>query len=235
MLFQELCYVWLDYKKCLVKISTISTYRRTIVRQIIPILGRKSCEEISEQDILTFINELLESELSQKSVQDIVVIMKSIIRYGNIMKKTSIILDVIPCPKAVLNQIEILSRYEVKSIIQYLSIHPSQKNIGIYLSLYTGMRLGEICALKWDDIDMLNHKISISKTMQRIYVNEKTTQVIINPPKTRSSIRDIPIPYMLNTILLDIKERRGYVLTGTSRYIEPRVLQSYSHKVFSDL
>ncbi|OUQ74230.1 hypothetical protein B5E48_13155 [Massilimicrobiota sp. An105] len=87
--------------------------------------------------------------------------------------------------------------------------------------LYTGIRLGEICALTWDDIDLENRRIEINKTIHRI--NEKgKSYTIIGTPKTVHSKRFIPIHPQLYHFLLDRQQRSGYILTGTNKYLDPR-------------
>ena len=94
-------------------------------------------------------------------------------------------------------EVQVLSRNSQQKIMRYLRENYSPMNLGIYICLCTGLRIGEICALKWEDIDMDSGMIRISKTIQRIYVKNGTdchTEVIIDTPKTMNSMRMIPIP-----------------------------------------
>lgn len=235
MLFSELCLNWLEYKRCSNKASTISTYMKSVEKNIIPFLGYIDCDNLEEKNIICFINSLNKTDYSEKYKQDIIVILKSIIKYGNMAKIFNLNLSLIPCPRASNKKVEVLSHQEVKNIIDYMENHESYKNIGIYIGLYTGMRVGEICALKWEDIDMLQQKIYVNKTMQRIYVERKKTEVVILKPKSENSIREMPISTILNNILVKNYKKQGYVLTGSSKYVEPRCLQKYFQKLTSEL
>lgn len=102
------------------------------------------------------------------------------------------------------------------------------------ICLYTGIRLGEICALTWDDIDLENRRIEINKTIHRI--NEKgKSYTIIGTPKTVHSQRFIPIHPQLYHFLLDRQQRSGYILTGTNKYLDPRSYQYYFKKTLAFL
>ena len=236
MLFNELSLEWLAYKKCSIKISTYARYTRVVLKNIDPILGLIKCRELNEHDIILFVNSLSLKNMSSKSIQDIVVIVKAIIKYGNMMGVTHVILNLIPCPKVVVKKMEVLSLIQIQKLNQYLLRHPSSKNIGIILSLYGGMRLGEICALTWDDIDLENNKIIVNKTMQRIYIDEYNTKVIISNPKTESSSREIPICSFLKEQLLMMDYKDGFVLRGTKgKYVEPKVLQNHFKKIIKEI
>lgn len=231
MLFNEVCNNWLEFKKCSNKISTISTYMKSIGKNISPALGDLDCNDLSEYDIVKYINGLNQKDLSDKYKQDIIVILKSIIKYGNVAGIFNLNLGLIPCPRASDKRVEVLTQVEIQNIIEYMENHPSYKNIGIYIGLYTGMRLGEICALRWEDIDLLEQKIYVNKTIQRVYIEEGKTKVVVLKPKTDNSIREIPISINLKKILIKENMKAGYILTGTSKYLEPRCLQKYFKKV----
>lgn len=234
LLFGVLSYQWLEFKCCSIKASTYARYTRVIFKYIDPMIGHLLCHEMNENDIIKFINELHKKNLNSKSIQDISVIVKSIIKYGNMKKVMTLTLGLIPCPKVNFKKIRVLSSNEVNSIEKYLNDHTDYKNLGILLSLYTGMRLGEICALSWSDINLKQGSIEVTKTMQRIYIGKKT-KVIISDPKTDTSHREIPICEQLFKVLKSIELKEGYILSGSNKYIEPRSMQRYFQKVMRNL
>lgn len=234
MLFKDLCFEWLEFKRCSIKISTVSTYTRMLMKQIIPVFGDKKCSDLSENDIVLYINELLKSMLSSKTIQDIVVVMKSIIRYGNMKQEMHLMLELIPCPKNRKKNVEVLTHTEVKEMLDYMNNHYSYKNLGILLSLYTGMRLGEVCALKWESVDLENKKIMIRQTLQRVYLGNET-KIVVLEPKTEHSIREIPIQEKLEDILINIENREGYVLTCLDKYVDPRTLQKHFSSIMKKI
>ena len=106
------------------------------------------------------------------------------------------------------------------------------KEIGIAICLLTGMRIGEICALKWKNIDLDSKLIYIKQNLQRVYIGKSKTKIIIDTPKTKNSIRAIPISDKLLNILQQIYENNNFsedefFLTGNKKYIEPRYYQKF--------
>lgn len=109
---------------------------------------------------------------------------------------------------------------------------------GVLLCMYTGIRIGEVCALKWESIDFSEGILSIRETLQRIQVMDvgacKKTKIVITEPKSKKAIRDIPLPGFVLEYAASLKHNpKAYILTGCSdRYIEPRSLQ-YTFKKYT--
>ena len=120
-------------------------------------------------------------------------------------------------------------------------IHFTFKNLGIYICLSTGLRIGEVCALTWDDINIELEIISIKRTIERIYIidgEKRHTKLIINTPKTKNSIREIPITKELIRILKPLKKivnGNYYILTNEAKPTEPRTYRNYYKKLMKDL
>jgi integrase len=113
----------------------------------------------------------------------------------------------------------------------------SERNLGILLCLFTGMRVGEICALKWEDFSFQEKSIHVHNTMQRLQIPDSTTaqktRIMVTSPKSKCSIRTIPIPdSLIQLIQKEFPNRQGYVLAAVNeKYIEPRTMQKYFHYV----
>ena len=110
------------------------------------------------------------------------------------------------------------------------------RNLGILLSLYTGIRIGELCGLKWKDIDFRNKTLSINKTVQRIKNTEKNsllkTKLIVDIPKTEHSIRTIPLPDFLIPILDSFKtNNENFIFTNSLTPKDPRAFEKYFSSV----
>ena len=167
MMFRELSMIWLEYKSYTIKKTSLMQYKRIVTNYLNVYLGEMNVYCFSIQDILKCI-ENMKCHLSNKTLQDNIVILKGIIKYGNMLGYCSIPLDVIPHVKYTQNEIQILTDDELKLIKNYVFDDLDNKKIGLMICLYTGMRLGEICALKWEDVDLDNGRISINKTIHRI-------------------------------------------------------------------
>lgn len=137
--------------------------------------------------------------------------------------------------------IKILTKDECKILINYLIKHPNKINIGILLTLFTGIRIGELCALQYKNVLFNEATIVISGTLQRIQKkdnkNSKKTKIIITTPKSISSIRKIPIPLSIIPLLIKIYgEGSGFLLTGDEyKFIEPRTIQNHFRKILNEV
>lgn len=131
------------------------------------------------------------------------------------------------------HSIDILSRSHHRQIMEYIKSHFTFKNLGIYICLSAGMRIGEICALTWEDLDIENGIIHVQKTIQRIYIiedNRKHTEIILDTPKTKNSIREIPMTRDLLKMIRPLKKvvnDHFYVLTNEATPTEPRTYRNY--------
>ena len=226
---------WLNSMKFMVKRSTYAHYSRIVRNHISPDLGDIKIKYLNTNIIEDYINQKFESGridnlggLSEKSIRDIVVVLRQILSYANLNIQFKL-------PKLKKKEIKILSKKDQKNLEEaVINIHTSY-SIGILLSLYTGMRLGEVCALKWKDIDLKKKLIRVSGTMVRIQDVEKEnkTMVIIDNPKTEYSKREIPINKYLFNYLKEIeeKDKEKYFITGNYKYMEPRTYYNRYKKI----
>ncbi len=230
--FEEIVALWQADKKQYVKRSTYSAYSLLINNHLLPSFSGIS--DVTETLVQDFVFKKLEQGMSQKSVRDILIVLRMILRYGvkhGYMAHREI--DVKFPTEREKNEIEVLSRNNQRQIMNYVQSHFNFMNLGIYICLCAGLRIGEVCALVWDDIDVEAGVIKISKTIQRIYViegNEKHTEVIIDTPKSRNSIREIPIAKDLLRMIKPFKKVVNggyYVLTNSDHPTEPRSYRTY--------
>lgn len=131
----------------------------------------------------------------------------------------------------------VIPRSSQDILCRYLYANMSERNLGILLCLFTGMRVGEICALKWEDFSFQEKSIHVHNTMQRLQIPDSTTaqktRIMVTSPKSKCSIRTIPIPdSLIQLIQKEFPNRQGYVLAAVNeKYIEPRTMQKYFHYV----
>ena len=230
---------WLSSLQPVVKESTANKYWNLLNLYILPEIGKYSIHEISHEILEKYCNHLLirggrlKQGLSSKTVSDVLSVVRSVLRYAA-MKGNRISYDAKSIKiKRHQKEIRILSRYEQEQLCQYLYTNLNPSNIGILLCLFTGLRVGELCALRWEDISLSDQTIHIHKTMQRVQNrdgSEQKTRVIVTEPKSVCSIRTIPIPNELLHIISSYRTSGngvGYFLTNSSsKYLEPRTMQN---------
>ena len=228
----EIIQLWKIDKKHYVKKSTLSSYVLLIENHLLPSFGNQY--EIQEADVQTFVLQKLEAGLSQKTIKDILIVLKMILKFGAKHKMTTYIPFEIQYPtRHEHSYIEVLSRANQKKIMSHILEHFTFRNLGVLICLSSGMRIGEICALKWEDIDVDNGLIKVNRTIQRIYVIEgdvRKTELLIDTPKTRNSIREIPMTKDLIRIIKPIKKivnSEFFVLTNEAKPTEPRTYRSF--------
>jgi integrase len=232
--------LWKEDKKQYVKKSSYSAYMLLIENHLIPTFGNKY--EVVEADVQEFVFAKLEEGLSQKTIKDILIVLKMILKFGMKNKLLEYQQFDIQFPTVRENNgIEVLSKTNHKKIMNYVQEHFTFKNLGIYICLSAGIRIGEICALTWENIDTDTGVIHIRKTIQRIYIigdSERHTELILDSPKTKNSIRDIPMSRDLLKMLKPIKKVMNssfYVLTNDMKPTEPRTYRNYYKRLMKEL
>ena len=238
--FEEIVVLWQADKKQYVKRSTYSAYSLLVNNHLIPAFA--GAYDVTEDLVQSFVFTKLEQGLSQKSVKDILIVLKMILRFAvkqGFMQHREI--DVKFPTERERQELEVLSRSSQKQIMEYVQKHFTFMNLGIYICLCAGLRIGEVCALVWDDIDVENGVINVSKTIQRIYViegGEKHTEVIIDTPKSKNSIREIPIARDLLKMIKPFKNVVNgsfFVLTNSAQPTEPRTYRNYYKRLMARL
>ena len=203
--------LWLERLKPSSKESTYVRYHYLFSHYISPMIGDRLVYTFSNEDCEVFLNKLLlsgksdGSGLAPKTVTDIRSVVKLILKTAEKEGELSLCNPEL-CPvKPVRKPLRILSLKEQQALQDYLLGNLTHKNIGTLIALYTGVRLGELCAMQWKDIHFQEQYLEISKTLHRVkdhtVDSEHNTKIIITPPKTESSIRNIPIPDFLFEIL----------------------------------
>lgn len=227
-------------KSRLVKESTIATYVTNAEKHILPVLG--DMFSVNENDVQQLIFDKLRTGLSQRTVRDILLVLKMIVAYGARHGWTQRVDWDIKFPTNVEKpEFQVLTLGEQRKMMTFLKEHFSFRNLGLYICLCTGIRIGEICALKWSDISLKTRTIRIRRTIERVYVTDgcrKYTKLIIGTPKTASSIRDIPVSGDLFKVLkslLGFVNDTGFVLTNTEKPLEPRIYRHYYKRFMNKL
>lgn len=224
---------WLKYKKNTVKKSTYYNYSYSVEKYLYPKFADQDITQI--KDYNDFIEKLTDT-LAPKTVRDIITKLKEIINFYEEEHNTKLNIKKMSLPKMNKKEIQILSNKEKQKLEKYCIEQNSLKSLGILICLNTGLRIGEVCALRWENIDFESKKIHIEKTIERIYSKEENkTIVIIDTPKSITSVRTIPINSKLYNILKQIRgksKKTDFVLTGSSEhYVEPRNYQYHFKEI----
>lgn len=223
MLIQEISYEWLDYDSNKYKKSTYQSYKYIINKYINSCeISKKEISKISDTDMREYVDELKGKQLSAKSVNDILSVFHSIVSYAENKHSTKHI--EIPYLKIHNREMRVLSKYEQRRLETELYKDMNNYKFGVLIALYTGIRIGELCALQWKDIQQ--NTININKTVHRLK-NGSKTEIVIDTPKTCNSNRSIPIPnFLTDAIENRRKDELEYVLSSNMiSFVEPRLMQ----------
>ncbi|MEA4918123.1 site-specific integrase [Proteiniphilum sp.] len=245
MKIKDIVKLWMAEKKLQVKASSLSTYMNHVDNYIIPEFG--GLEEITEEIIQEWIYRAInDGKISGKSVRDVIITLKMILKYGAKKKLINFPDFELNYPTHSLSaktKLEVLSKADYKKLTDYLFGNFTFQNLGLLITLYTGMRIGEVSALKWYDVDLVEGVFHVDATIQRIYFfdeeeGKKRTKVIMDSAKTINSTRDIPISKKLLPILKSVKKVVNddfFVLSNGPKPIEPRTYRNYYKKVLDKL
>lgn len=232
----EITELWKEEKKRYVKKSTYAAYQLLIQNHIKDYFG--DLYEVSEEQVQQFVFKKLDDGLSEKTIKDIIIVLKMILKFGVKNEYLDYVLIEAKFPtKQTNNSLEVFSKSDQKKLMDYLRDNFTFKNLGIFICLSTGMRIGEICGLKWCDIDVNEGVIKIRHTLQRIYIieeGERHTELLLDTPKTANSIRDIPMSTELLRMIKSINKivnENYFVISNDEKPIEPRTYRNYYKKL----
>ena len=237
---REIAAAWKEYKRPYVKQSTMAAYVLILENHILPTFGEDN--SLPEQSVQAFVLHKIESGLSTKSVKDILIVLKMVMKFG--VKKewmTYYEWDIKYPPSSENKVLDVLSVTNHRKILNHIQSHFTFMGLGIYISLSTGLRIGEICALKWSDINVTDGILTVNRTIERIYIIEgekKHTELVINTAKTKNSCRYIPMNKELLGMLKPLKKVVNddyYILTNDERPTEPRTYRNYYKRLMEKL
>lgn len=227
--FQEISKSWCEAKRLIVKHSTLCAYLLTLQTHLLPYFGSKT--SITEDDVQQFVIHKLSCGLARKTVRDMVAVLKSVAKYGRKHKIFPFEDWEIEYPtNTEVSRLPTLTIRHQRILMRHLIGKPTPQNIGVLLALCTGMRIGEVCALQWQDVDFCQRIITVRHTVGRVYNCElKSTKKIQSSPKTRNSCREIPVSKQLFQCLKMVKKVSvSPFVVGTSEYSkEPRSYRDY--------
>lgn len=232
--FSQLMNEWLYSKQDVVKESTYVHYMRIIQNHINPELGHYYVTAITTDIIDSFLRNKLHTGnlqtgngLSAKTVADIRSVILQGLDFAQQKKYPCAVDRKLFYPRSTPNRINVLSSEEQITLEENLYYNMNSFKLGILLTLYSGLRIGELCALQWRDIHLTDGTLHISKTIIRIQdtdpFSSQKTKLLLSHPKTNSSYRIIPLPtFILNLLQENVQLPEYYLLTDSLQPIEPR-------------
>lgn len=228
----ESYFCWTAEKSRAVKPSTMALYRYLAERYLLPFFG--CCARIDGDDVQAFADARLAAGSSVRAVRQMLLVLRMIVRYGERRGMAaggewSVAMP----PQRRAAEVQVLSVADQRRLMLWLGENISFRNLGIYISLCTGLRIGEVCGLRWGDIDTDGGIITVRRTVSRIYSadgGERRTRIVVSTPKTDRSARAVPLSADLRRKLRRMRPAGGddwYVLSNGSMPLEPRRYRSY--------
>lgn len=245
--FGEVLELWMENNRIRLKGGTINKYRNLMDAQIMPELGAMKVTDITSTVINNFLTQKLQSGRIDKSgglsasyVRSIMLVVNSALKFAVAEQMCLPLKTPIFKPSNPKKEITVLSIGEQKKFETHLCSELNPTKAGVYISLHTGLRIGEVCALSWEDVDFKNRIIKIRHTVARVRdldrEKETATKLIIDTPKTPSSTRDIPISSSLLPILEEIHNLSPstYVISESAGFISPRTYEYRYHRLLDE-
>lgn len=230
---------WLHAKRLGVKESTYIRYRNTIENHIKPDLGKYPINKISTSLMEQFVSRKLQNGridgnggLSPKSMSDIMVIVKESFKYAQSYGVIVVCSFERISFKKNAQEMRVLSLLEEQRLLSVLFKDFDRYKMGVFICLYTGIRIGELCALQWKNVSLSENAIKIEYTMQRLQSENlnalQKTRIIVTEPKSYAALRTIPLPeFVIDVIKPFAGSPNTYVLSGEcKKIIEPRIMQN---------
>lgn len=177
---RELCYEWLKVMHYRIKPSTYANYKMKIEKHIICSFSGKQCHQVTRREIYEFISQKLNEGLSARYVSDLIVLLKLLFKYAHKEYSIDYTFDGIVMPKCLSAQVRLLNTDEQRKLRYYIERENDISGLGILLALSLGLRLGEVCALQWKDIDLQKRILYVSKIAK--FIGEPERFVLSGKP-----------------------------------------------------
>ena len=225
------CEEWLQMERSRVKDSTYVKYDTILQNHILPKLGGCCPAGITSQLAEQFKQELLEQGLGVKTVRDILTVLHSTLKYTAAQYPGVFPVVEITYPREPKKDVRVLDLAEQTRLIKFLQTDMDECKFGTLLALQTGLRIGELCALRWGNVSLRSKTIRVDATMQRLKNLDgdggRKTKVVISSPKSDTSVRTIPLSDSAARLCSCFYHQSpgAFLLTGTDRYMEPRMVQ----------
>ena len=244
--FGDVLQLWLENGQAKSKGATVNKYRNLINTHILPTLGNLPITKIDAPTINSFLRKELENGrldgnggLSPSYVRSMMIVIMSAVKFAADEKMCEPLRSQIIKPAEKKKELNILTPEQQRVIETSCCSSKDLTKLGILISLNTGLRIGEICALTWKDVDLTQQVIHVRHTVARIGCGNGNTssKLIIDSPKTQSSMRDIPISEKLTNILKTKKEdaKSEYIISDSDGFVSPRTYDYRYHRMLAEM
>ena len=241
--FSDAACLWLKDSQLSLKGASVYRYENLLNTHILPDFGNRCIGQITGTDINSFLATKLISGrvdgkggLSPTYVRSIMLVMKAVLAYAAENRMCVPLQSKISKPQPMAKELPVLTQNAQELLVNMCLSHIDETKVCVLISLYAGLRIGEVCALEWEDIDFENRLIHVRKTVSRISGSaENMTQstLVITRPKTIASFRDIPICSWLVPVLKELHDMRrsSFVASSQPGFVSPRTFDYRYHKL----
>lgn len=227
--------LWLSSRRPFIRQSSYTTYSTLLASHVLPSFGNLSPKRVDEAAVQEYVLREHGRGVGVKTIRDSVMVLRMVLSFAEKEKKQW----TIHYPEEPSKPLPVLSVQDYKRLVSYTGAHPSARNLGILICLTGGLRIGEVCALQWADMDLRGGTIRISKTASRLYDPESgRSSLEVGMPKTASSVREIPLTGPVRRMIRQLSPGRrpeGYIVSGTDRPMDPRRYRRYFSVLLSSL
>ncbi len=244
LLFCDVSEIWLSSKRLSAKGATLNKYHYMLEKHILPQLGHLRLSEINNFVLNSFLEQKLKSGrtdgnggLSPSYVSGLRLIINSILIFSEeegfyCGKKAK--MSKLKIEKA---EVSVINKKDIKVLEKRLYENLNTTNLGILLALQLGLRIGEVCALRWCDINFNEKVLCVTHTIARVRDEENLTKtkLILDTPKTKSSLRKIPICSKLFKALEKAKKQSvsEFVVSERGTFLSPRTFDYRFHQALN--
>ena len=203
--------LWLKEQEGKIKARTLNRYAELIATHIKPSFEGIPIKKVTKDMIERYVAEYLQAQagLADNSVLQIMGVIKRAFKQAVIkgIIRVNPTLDI--SLKHRQKKIDAFTEREQRKLERFIISSGRARYYGILIALYTGLRIGELLALTWDDVDMRNATLSISKTVGNLRISKGQSNPYLGTPKTAAGVRVIPYPKQLTPLFRLLKSVGG--------------------------
>lgn len=236
--FKEVSEEYMKIRKDELRPTSYASYLHLLKRRIIPEVGKIKVSTFSNDNLQMFVDNEIAAGYCNHGVRDCVSIIKLVLKYAAKMGYCRLPVMDIRYPRERKNKTNhLFSDSDYKKLLSYCIENPSKKTFPILISATTGLRIGEVCALQYGDIDFNKAIINIERSVKRVCMPGEKSVLEISDPKTPSSIREIPIlPEVAKLLKENCLADDVYISSGNSeKPLEPRSCRAKYTRILDKL